>query len=181
MKMPAWLPAACLNSYQNPSQKSEVMEAYNSNKIKLLFLSPERLFLENLDYSKVALVVIDEAHCASEWSHNFRPSFLRLQGLMGSLLKEKVVLALTATATAKTEESICEIFSVQKTIREKNISRNNICTTISRDPDKMKGLMLLLKGKRFKGLSSILVYCTYKSTTEQVARFLNVSNISGIS
>ena len=73
--------------------------------IKILFISPERFFME--DFSKyerkISLVCVDEIHCASEWSHNFRPAYLKLNDMIRYKLgKETVVLGLTATATKAT-------------------------------------------------------------------------------
>lgn len=80
-------------------------------KIKVLFISPERFFLE--DFSKfgrpISMVCVDEIHCASEWSHNFRPAYLKINDMIKEKIGDKnsVVLGLTATATKATQRSIC--------------------------------------------------------------------------
>jgi ATP-dependent DNA helicase Q4 len=176
MKMPKWLSAACLNSYQSREKRNEILAAFKNGLLHVIMMSPERLFLESFDYSRISLVCIDEAHCVSEWSHNFRPSYLRL----GPLLREKMNgiprLALTATATLKTLESVCRVLDISKecTIKATEISRTNLQALITRDTEKYRGLMALLKSDKYKKISSIIVYCTYKRTTEEVKRYLNV-------
>ena len=180
MKMPAKLRGACLNSFQSKNKKDEVMAAFNTNKLHILYMSPERLFIENIDYSKVSLIVIDEAHCASEWSHNFRPSYLRLEKVLNSpKIKGKLLLATTATATPTTQQSIMKIFDIKEIVKETNISRSNLRATVTRDNEKEKfeALTTLLRSPRFSKLKSIIVYCTYKMLTHKISYILNVNTI----
>jgi superfamily II DNA helicase RecQ len=104
-RIPEFITAACINSQQNYALKKQIMTAVIEKKIKILFISPERFFVE--DFSKfnrhISLVCIDEIHCASEWSHNFRPTYLKLHDMVRDKLGEDVrVLGLTATATKST-------------------------------------------------------------------------------
>ena len=85
-------------------------------KIKVLFITPERLFMEDLSKfgRQISMVCVDEIHCASEWSHNFRPAYLVLH----DMIKEKLgvgtrVIGLTATATRAAQEQICQIFDIK--------------------------------------------------------------------
>ncbi len=176
LKMPKWLAAACLNSYQTRDQRDEVMSAYKTGRLNVIMMSPERLFLEGLDYSPVKLICVDEAHCVSEWSHNFRPSYLRLEALLREKVPHVPRLALTATATVKTVISVCSALQIQRenVIKADNISRTNLFASVTRDTDKCNGLVKLLKSDRYKKLTSLIVYCTYKRTTEFVKRQLNV-------
>lgn len=78
------------------------MKMVQSGKIKILFLSPERFFLENFKKfgQKISLVCVDEIHCASAWSHNFRPTYLKLNDIIKDKIGEDTkILGLTATAT----------------------------------------------------------------------------------
>ncbi len=103
--------AGFLNSTQLPDQRREVERAYLAGELDLLYLAPERLrvpeTLAVLDQGRIALFAIDEAHCVSQWGHDFRPDYLRL-----SLLHERWPdvprIALTATATAATHAEIAE-------------------------------------------------------------------------
>jgi superfamily II DNA helicase RecQ len=79
-KLPSFMPGACINSQQSYQVKRSVLEAVKEKKVKVLFITPERLFLEDLSKfgRKISMVCVDEIHCASEWSHNFRPAYLML-------------------------------------------------------------------------------------------------------
>jgi len=83
-----------------------VIASVQEGKIKVLFITPERLFTEDLNKfgRKISLVCVDEIHCASEWSHNFRPTYLMLHEMVKEKLGKKArVLGLTATATRSTQ------------------------------------------------------------------------------
>ena len=180
IKMPKCLAAACINSYHTLEQRNEILNAYKEGRLNVLMLSPERLFLESMDFSRVCLICIDEAHCVSEWSHNFRPSYLRLESMFKEKIPGILKLALTATATLKTVGSISRALSIPEkaVIRAPEISRTNITATITRDVDKPEALITLLRSERFKFIKSIIVYCTYKRTTEIIRKILNENGIS---
>jgi len=78
--LPHFMPGALINSQLSYIQKREVIEAVQKKKIKVLYITPERLFLEDLGKfgRKIGMICVDEIHCASEWSHNFRPAYLML-------------------------------------------------------------------------------------------------------
>lgn len=83
-KLPEFIPGAAINSQQSYHTKKAVLAAVLDRKIKVLFISPERFFIE--DFSKfnreIAMVCVDEIHCASEWSHNFRPTYLKINDMI---------------------------------------------------------------------------------------------------
>jgi ATP-dependent DNA helicase Q4 len=128
------------------------------------------------------MVCVDEIHCASEWSHNFRPTYLMLH----EMIREKIgpdcrVLGLTATATKTCQKQICKIFGVdypENLITQPDLSRLNLQLSITRDSEKTKALMSLLKSESFKGLTSILLYATTRRTTDQVASYLSANGIT---
>jgi ATP-dependent DNA helicase Q4 len=104
-KLPDFIPGAALNSQQSFDLKKKVVQAVQEGKIKTLFITPERLFTEDLQKfgRKISMVCVDEIHCASEWSHNFRPTYLMLHEMVREKLgSETIVLGLTATATKST-------------------------------------------------------------------------------
>ena len=128
------------------------------------------------------MVCIDEIHCASEWSHNFRPTYLMLH----EMIREKIgpnttVLGLTATATVTCKKQICNLFDVkfpEHLITQPDLSRINLQLSITRDSDKPRALLTLLKSESFTGLTSILLFATQRRTTEQVASYLSGQGIS---
>lgn len=101
-KLPDFIPGACLNSQQTHQTKKAVIKAVTEKKIKVLFITPERLFMEDLSKfgRHISMVCVDEIHCSSEWSHNFRPAYLVLHEMIREKLGEATrVIGLTATAT----------------------------------------------------------------------------------
>lgn len=106
-KLPDFIPGAALNSQQQFSTKQDVVKAVQQKKIKVLFITPERLFMEDLSKfgRQIAMVCVDEIHCASEWSHNFRPAYLVLHDMIKEKLGDQArVIGLTATATRAAQE-----------------------------------------------------------------------------
>lgn len=182
-KLPNFIPGAAINSQQSYVMKKQVMQAVTEKKIKVLFISPERFFIE--DFTKfgrpVSMVCVDEIHCASEWSHNFRPAYLKINDMIREKVgKDSVVLGLTATATKGTQRSICEIFDIkhpEHIVTQPDLSRLNLQLSITRDHEKQKGLLMLLKSDSFRKLDSILIFATHKKTCDLLASFLTVSSI----
>ena len=159
----------------------------------MLFISPERFFIE--DFSRfnreIAMVCVDEIHCASEWSHNFRPTYLKIHDMIReklglnstdskgkkSFASKAIVLGLTATATKGTQKSICTQFEIEfpnHIVTQNDLSRINLQMSITRDQEKQKALLQLLKTDSFKKLDSILIYATHKRTCDLLASVLTV-------
>lgn len=109
------IPAARLDSTLDREEVFKVYDGMKDGSLKLLYISPERLnnerFLERLKQVKISMLVIDEAHCVSEWGHNFRPDYLKLEALAKELKVERV-LNLTATATPEVAQDICKTFDI---------------------------------------------------------------------
>nr|CAB3487445.1 unnamed protein product [Digitaria exilis] len=152
---------------------------------QVLFVSPERFLNEEFllifkDVLPISLVAIDEAHCISEWSHNFRPSYLRLRA---SLLRRKLnvqcILAMTATATTQTLKEIVNALEIpsDNLIKTSQI-RDNLQLSISMSDNRLKDLMLLLKSSPFVDMRSIIIYCKFQGETDYISKYLCDSNIS---
>ena len=126
----------------------------------------------------ISLVCVDEIHCASEWSHNFRPSFLKIMDILSLRLPElPVILGLTATATRETQTHLENIFGFGNTFRCADLTWSNLHITVTRDNDrdKYRSLITLLWSGKYKEEGknkSILVYATYKYQTEMIAKHL---------
>ncbi|HQY60456.1 MAG TPA: ATP-dependent DNA helicase RecQ [Polyangiaceae bacterium] len=107
--------AGRLDSSLSASEARAVADDLRSGTLKLLYVAPERFnnerFLETLARAKIALFAVDEAHCISEWGHNFRPDYLKLAGFRARLGNPRV-LALTATATPEVVKDICRAFAI---------------------------------------------------------------------
>ncbi len=122
--------AAAFNSASSPMEKREIRESLATGKLDLLYIAPERLqyqdFLDLLRHSPPAFFAVDEAHCLSQWGHDFRPDYLRL-----SLLREEFpnipIAAFTATATARVEADVAERLGLRDPLRTKaSFNRPNL-------------------------------------------------------
>ena len=141
-KLPDFITGAQINSNQNYQTKQQTLAAVRDKAIKVLYITPERLFLEDLTKfgRKISMVCVDEIHCASEWSHNFRPTYLMLHEMIKEKLGSKTrVLGLTATATRSTQKHICGLFDIKypgHLVTQRDLSRLNLQLSITRDDNK---------------------------------------------
>lgn len=117
--------AAAINSNQTPEENDAVIALAQSNKLDILYIAPERLenaaWISAAREMKIAMIVIDEAHCISMWGQSFRPNYRRIVNLVKLLPTSFPVLATTATATARVQEDIIEQVG-SRDIASKNIS-----------------------------------------------------------
>ena len=107
----AGISAAYINSTMTTDEYQMTMEATIRGEYSLLYIAPERLdspsFTNRLQLMNVSMVAIDEAHCISQWGHDFRPSYRNIRNMISLFHEKPVVLALTATATPAVREDIC--------------------------------------------------------------------------
>ena len=165
--------AASLNSTLNNDQQRELADRLRRGEIKMLYLAPERLvqprmldFLRNLD---IALFAIDEAHCVSQWGHDFRPEYLQL-GQLAELFPHVPRIALTATADMRTREEIVNRLHLQGAERFlSSFDRPNIFYRIVPKEQPRKQLLAFLGERR--GNAGI-VYCLSRKKVDETASFL---------
>ncbi|XP_075995769.1 ATP-dependent DNA helicase Q4 [Genypterus blacodes] len=183
--LPATLKAACIHSNMSMKQREAAVEKVKSGEVCVLLLSPEALvggggsgtgcLPSAQDLPPVAFACIDEAHCVSEWSHNFRPCYLRLCKVLRERLGVRCFLGLTATATLSTAMDIAQHLDItdQDGIAVRSAAvPPNLQLSVSMDREKDQALVALLKGDRFGCLDSIIVYCTRREETVRVAALL---------
>ncbi len=171
--------AEFLNSSLSEEEQAQVTKKVVEDKVKLLYVSPEKMNSENFYYtllqSKISLIAIDEAHCISAWGHDFRPEYKKL-GYLKRQFKEVPLLALTATADPLTQKDIVEQLRLRNPkIFKDSFSRPNIFIE-ARPAYKRKEVILNFIRKR-EGDSGI-VYCLSKKNTEDLSRFLKENGIS---
>uniref|UniRef100_A0A8D3E564 DNA 3'-5' helicase n=1 Tax=Scophthalmus maximus TaxID=52904 RepID=A0A8D3E564_SCOMX len=183
--LPAKLRAACIHSNMTMKQREAAIEKVKSGQVCVLLLSPEALvggggsgsgcLPSAQELPPVAFACIDEAHCVSEWSHNFRPCYLRLCKVLRERLGVQCLLGLTATATLSTALDIAQHLDItdQDGIAVRSAAvPPNLNLSVSMDREKDQALVSLLKGDRFGCLDSIIVYCTRREETTRVAALL---------
>lgn len=114
----AGIPAAYINSSLGFDEVRETLYDVQRGAVKLLYIAPERLdsemFLNELQGVHVPLIAVDEAHCISQWGHDFRPSYRLISRMAGLFPNNPTVLALTATATPQVREDICRILDIEE-------------------------------------------------------------------
>lgn len=183
--LPACLPGALLSSAQSTLEAEDVVRRLRAGEVKVLFISPERLsseaFLRLLMGMpmQISFVAVDEAHCVTEWSHNFRPSYLRLGALLRARLNSPPLLALTATATWRTQGALLTSLGVPTDgVIKQGPVRGNLILTVSLCDNKTRALLLLLTSSAFCRMRSIIVYCTFQWEADDVARLLRDNRIN---
>ncbi len=175
--------AARLDSTQDATQARAVADALRAGQLKLLYVAPERFnnerFRAMLAQSNIALFAVDEAHCISEWGHNFRPDYLKL-ARYAEQLKVPRILALTATATPKVARSICERFCIPATGSiNTGFYRPNLKMCLTPVPAKRR-LELLLSRLQKRAPGSTVVYVTLQKTAEEVAAHLAANGLDAL-
>ena len=166
--------AAFLNSTQAPDVRASVERAYLAGELDMLYLAPERLRVQStaalLDRGRIALFAIDEAHCVSQWGHDFRPDYLQL-----SMLHERWPtvprIALTATATEQTHAEIAQRLQLGEARHfVASFDRPNIQYRIAPKNSPQQQLLQLVRSEH-SGDAGI-VYCLSRATVEKTAQFL---------
>ena len=170
--------AQFLNSTLSKSEMTKVKKDAIDGTLKLLYIAPESLNKEeNLDFLqkiKIAFVAIDEAHCISEWGHDFRPEYRRIRGIIDNI-GNLPVIALTATATPKVQLDIRKNLHMDEAETFKSsFNRKNLYYEIRPKRDAKKQLIQIVRAN--KGKSGI-IYCLSRKTVEEVAEFLKVNDV----
>lgn len=174
--------AASLDSTQSYEQSQTIMQDIRAGKVKILMISVERFknerFREFISQIAISMLVVDEAHCISEWGHNFRPDYLKLPRYREEM-GIPLVLLLTATATKKVKRDMSERFAIAaESVVQTGFYRHNLDLTINAvsTEQKLKRLSELVTQHQGAGI----VYVTLQQSAEQVANHLNQQGISAV-
>jgi ATP-dependent DNA helicase RecQ len=184
--------ATYINASLTPLERSQRLRGIRYGWYNLVYLAPEQLrnyqTLEAIRSREISLMVVDEAHCLSQWGHDFRPDYMKAADFLNSLPNRPVVAAFTATATEQVALDAKKILGIQADPVRLSPRRTNIelKTTIvdaksSREAD-VKKKEALLNTLRDHREQNGIIYCAFTRTTEEIASFLkNHSNELGIS
>lgn len=171
-----------LNSSLNKSEITQVKSDLLSGQTKLLYVAPESLAkqenIEFLNLIKISFVAVDEAHCISEWGHDFRPEYRKIKQVIAGLGNNIPIIALTATATPKVQQDIMKNLGMSEaTLFKSSFNRPNLFYEIRPKRDITKEIIKYIKSNPGK---SGIIYCLSRKKVEEVAEALNLNGISAL-
>ena len=173
------IPAALINSTLTQAEFNKTMYEVRSGKIKLLYIAPERLgsnfFCNVLRALPIAQVIVDEAHCISEWGHDFRPSYQLIGEWLNSLPKRPIVGAFTATATKYVENDIKKLLGLDKAnVYVTGFDRPNLSFSVIRTPKRMDYVVHYV---RQHANENGIIYCATRKDVDRVYENLTRAGI----
>jgi len=175
--------AQFLNSSLNRAEMTKVKNAVIKGDVKLLYIAPESLTKEDnlafLKQAKISFVAIDEAHCISEWGHDFRPEYRRIRSIVESMDKALPIIALTATATPKVQQDIQKNLNLDDArLFKSSFNRKNLYYEIRAKRDDVdKQIIKYIKVNHGK---SGIIYCLSRKKVEEIANLLNVNGVKAL-
>ena len=166
----AGVAAAYINSSLTPGQQAEAIRRASNGAYKIIYIAPERLemqsFVQFAQNSAISLLAVDEAHCVSQWGHDFRPSYLRIAEFVSKLPKRPPIAAFTATATRQVRSDIIQLLRLHEPYcLTTGFNRSNLRFSSVKPTDKFKMLLTFLQETNDE---CGIVYCNTRKTVEDV-------------
>lgn len=169
--------ATYINSSLTPTEMNERLTLAQQGTYKLLYISPERLesgvFLEELKNIEIPLIAVDEAHCISQWGHDFRPSYRYISSILGHISTKPIILALTATATTQVRADIRQSLHIEHEVVT-SFERTNLAFSVVKGQDRDAFLLDYLKQNDNE---SGIIYAATRKTVDQLYQQLQARNI----
>ncbi len=171
------IPAAAIYAGMSWRKVNELLESVSREEVKLLYVSPERLqtyqFQEFLPALPLSMIAVDEAHCVSQWGHDFRPEYLKI-GSLRHIHREVPVIALTASATIQVTEDIGTQLQLRKPqLFRQSFDRPNINYRIAYSENKTEGILEQVRAAD----ACTIIYCRSRRQTELLSKYLNEQGI----
>ncbi|MGP7815847.1 DNA helicase RecQ [Niallia sp. 01092] len=173
------IPATFINSTLQMVEVEERVNAIKAGKYKLLYVAPERLeadfFIDILNEVEIPLIAVDEAHCISQWGHDFRPSYSRLGKMINKLHKKPIIAALTATATPQVQKDICTQLQIneQHTVIT-GFERKNLSFSVVKGENRLTYIdSFISKNKEESGI----IYAATRQDVEKLYERLKKKNL----
>ncbi|NMD70415.1 DNA helicase RecQ [Bacillus sp. DNRA2] len=169
--------ATYINSSLTPAEMNERLTLVQQGTYKLLYISPERLesgmFLDELKDIEIPLIAVDEAHCISQWGHDFRPSYRYISSILAHISTKPIILALTATATAQVRADIRQSLQIEDEVVT-SFERTNLAFSVVKGQDRDAFLLDYLKQN---DKESGIIYAATRKTVDQLYQQLQAQNI----
>ena len=175
--------AHVLNSSLNNTQIQNVKNDISSGITKLLYVAPESLakesYIEFLSKSKISFLAVDEAHCISEWGHDFRPEYRNLNTIIKKIKKDIPIIALTATATPKVKDDIIKNLGINKAkLFNTSFNRPNLFYEVRKKTSEInKEIIFFIKKRENK---SGIIYCLSRKSVNELSEFLQVNGVNAL-
>jgi ATP-dependent DNA helicase RecQ len=171
-----------LNSSLTKSEAARVKEDVLNGKTKLLYVAPESLTKQdNIDFlrlNQVSFVAVDEAHCISEWGHDFRPEYRKIRQVISNIGDNIPIIALTATATPKVQQDIQKNLQMNNaTVYKSSFNRSNLFYEVRAKRNVLKEIVKFIKQNAGK---SGIVYCLSRKKVEEVAEALALNGVKAL-
>ena len=171
-----------LNSSLNKSEITKVKQDVLDGKTKLLYVAPESLSkAENIEFLKlikISFVAVDEAHCISEWGHDFRPEYRKIRQVIDNIGENIPIIALTATATPKVQSDIRKNLQMEEAVLFKSsFNRTNLYYEVRPKIDVVKEIVRFIKNHHGK---SGIIYCLSRKKVEEIAEILSINGIKAL-
>ena len=175
--------ANVLNSTLTKQQVTSVKEDVTNKKTKILYIAPETLSknetIEFLKSIKISFLAIDEAHCISEWGHDFRPEYRKIRDIIDQVDPKVKIIALTATATPKVQDDIIKNLKINNSkVFKSSFNRPNLFYEV-RGKTQTTDLDLI-KFIKSKSNQSGIIYCLSRKNTEDLSELLNINGIKSL-
>ncbi|MGG7178003.1 DNA helicase RecQ [Clostridium paraputrificum] len=166
--------AAYINSTQNMNEIREILKDASLGLYKLIYIAPERLeskiFVEMIRELHISQVAVDEAHCVSEWGHDFRISYRYIKPFIESLPNRPVLSAFTGTATEEVKDDSMKLLNLKSPyIFTGSINRDNLAINIIKEDDKLEGIKDIIKSHEDE---SGIIYCLSRKEVENLYQYL---------
>lgn len=169
------IPAAFINSSLTPREVFERVQGAKNGEIKILYIAPERLessgFSDIFKEVEISLIAVDEAHCVSQWGHDFRPSYKLIANFIRELNVHPIVSAFTATATLEVKEDVVNLLNlINPNVFVTGFDRENLYFSVVRDQNKRDFILNYLKGKKHQGG---IIYAATRKEVDGLYEFLS--------
>lgn len=171
-----------LNSSLSKKEANAIRERVKNQQVKLLYVAPETLvkpeFIDFIKQVKICFFAVDEAHCISEWGHDFRPEYRKIKQVVTQVGEDIPIIALTATATPKVQADIQKnLQMLDAQVFKSSFNRNNLYYEVRPKVDAVKEIIKYAKTNKNK---AGIVYCLSRKKVEEIAETLNVNGIKAL-